>query len=365
MCLRIVIAIFISATLGSAAEATIVKVVSCETGKPIAGAQTRALGGGQPSESIEYQVSAPGFRSRTLRVNVGTVNETCLDSATAQSGMPPSEAPVQAPSETQPGSHTNPSQATGGMNNHGGARSRDRHVIPPMAPLAEERARQNIETYERRPAIWVDPGPETDVDGQINRIGELLDARNAPPQTRTRPPAETLVPGITDTDPTPELVPDDTGLYSMEVAAGPECIEGNTVDGQKPDATITGMGKIRNKIVPNGWCTDVKAWVKKTIAISDAEENNKIKGNKKVKVPKLNADDKAAEKLIASHVKSATTAAQTDCEQKKTCTKGTCTEACTVKFNSFSAPIIKCKNNRENVKVKVIGTCDCVCGCSM
>ena len=90
MRLRTAIVVFATATLGSAAEATILNVVSCETGEPIAGAETRTLqDGAQPSETIEYQVSAPGFVSRAVRVNVSTVNETCLKSAPAPPGVSP------------------------------------------------------------------------------------------------------------------------------------------------------------------------------------------------------------------------------------------------------------------------------------
>ena len=201
-----------------------------------------------------------------------------------------------------------------------------------------------------------EPGVDRDTAVQIEEIDRLM----------------TRVDALGVDEPDPPFGPEGV-YYASEVAAGPKCIEG------KPFAT--GKGKVKKTIDGANVCKDVKAWVAKEVAIFDAKEANKKKGNKPTKVPKLTPTEEAAKKQMESLVKEATAKAQKDCDAKQTCTKGTCKKSCSVTFDdsAMKAPVIKCKTvsgrrftmgkmrdfTEAKVKLTVGGMCGCTCACSM
>jgi hypothetical protein len=74
------------------------------------------------------------------------------------------------------GQQGQPGQPQGGEQERDRQADRDDRPELLRAPglSAEERARQGLQTDERRPVPWVDHGPEADVDGQIEAIDRLM-----------------------------------------------------------------------------------------------------------------------------------------------------------------------------------------------
>jgi len=354
---RIAIVTAVLVTLGSSADATILNIVSCETGKPIPGVQKRAGEGGQHSETIRYEVSAPGFIQRAFHVEVDTVTEACLESA---------PAPSEQPQETTTGSQQHEGQGgnqRAGRRDGGGSHSEGGELLRLPGPSADERARQHLETHEQQPAPWVDTGPEENVDGQIGSMGHLLNAKKAPPQTRTRvatPDPSTATP--TESDTTPEFVPDDTGLYGAEEVADALCRASDTAGANE-----------RSDQWGAAYCADFNSFK----AQKRARQQAKQQGLDPDKThPYTNAQQKM-KTLIEDGARDAVKAAQASCATKITCAAVACTTQCDVSFEKL-VETASCKRKRnkgpkrkmqkkrrpamaDRLRVKVIGNCGCTC----